>query len=210
QVAVHLVEVATERGGGEEGVVALVERVELRDAEPSADLAHRLRGRRRDLEEPAPAARAVARVEGGLGRAHAHQHLGVYAEGGAPGSRPRPDRRASRAPRSRPPAPSHRAPPPRSRDASRRPTRVAAHAAAASPSPPPSRRAPSPSSTALTLVARRRYTGRRMRRVARFFFMQIGSFVPVFVYLYLCEAAFSADAVRHALLVALVVDSAYS
>ena len=48
-----------------------------------------------------------------------------------------------------------------------------------------------------------------MRRVARFFFMQIGSFVPVFVYFYLCGAAFTADRVRHALLVALVVDSAY-
>ena len=58
-------------------------------------------------------------------------------------------------------------------------------------------------------MALRRYTGRRMRRVARFFFMQIGSFVPVFVYFYLCGAAFTADAVRHALLVALVVDSAY-
>src|SRR6266581_1193619 len=48
-----------------------------------------------------------------------------------------------------------------------------------------------------------------MRRVARFFFMQIGSFVPVFVYFYLCGAAFTAEGVRHALLVALVVDSAY-
>src|SRR5438128_1805317 len=48
-----------------------------------------------------------------------------------------------------------------------------------------------------------------MRRVARFFFMQIGSFVPVFAYFYLCGTAFTADGVRHALLVALVVDSAY-
>ena len=49
-----------------------------------------------------------------------------------------------------------------------------------------------------------------MRGVARFFFLHIGSFVPVFLYLYLCgTAAFSADGVRHALLVALVVDSAY-
>src|SRR5438132_105021 len=48
-----------------------------------------------------------------------------------------------------------------------------------------------------------------MRGVARFFFMQIGSFVPVFVYFYLCGTAFTADGVRHALLVALVVDSAY-
>src|SRR2546427_690342 len=48
-----------------------------------------------------------------------------------------------------------------------------------------------------------------MRRVARFFFMQIGSFVPVFAYFYLCGAAFTAEGVRHALLVALVVDSAY-
>ncbi len=49
-----------------------------------------------------------------------------------------------------------------------------------------------------------------MRRVARFFFMQIGSFVPVFAYFYLCgRAEFAADGVRHALLVALLVDSAY-
>jgi len=49
-----------------------------------------------------------------------------------------------------------------------------------------------------------------MRHVTRFFFMQIGSFVPVIVYFYLCgRAGFSADGVRHALLVALVVDSAY-
>ena len=49
-----------------------------------------------------------------------------------------------------------------------------------------------------------------MRRAARFFFMHVGSFVPVFVYFYLCgKAAFAADGVRHALLVALVVDSAY-
>jgi len=49
-----------------------------------------------------------------------------------------------------------------------------------------------------------------MRGVARFFFLHIGSFVPVFLYFYLCgTAAFSADGVRHALLVALVVDSAY-
>jgi putative sterol carrier protein len=49
-----------------------------------------------------------------------------------------------------------------------------------------------------------------MRHVTRFFFMQIGSFVPVFVFFYLGgKAAFSADGVRHALLVALVVDSAY-
>src|SRR5713226_7998028 len=49
-----------------------------------------------------------------------------------------------------------------------------------------------------------------MRRAARFFFMQIGSFVPVFAYFYLCgRAEFAADGVRHALLVALLVDSAY-
>ena len=49
-----------------------------------------------------------------------------------------------------------------------------------------------------------------MRGAARFFFLHIGSFVPVFLYFYLCgTAAFSADGVRHALLVALVVDSAY-
>src|SRR5213080_527257 len=49
----------------------------------------------------------------------------------------------------------------------------------------------------------------RMRRVARFFFMHTGSFVPVFTYFYLCGTAFTADAVRHALAVALVVDSVY-
>src|SRR3989441_1728504 len=49
-----------------------------------------------------------------------------------------------------------------------------------------------------------------MRGAARFFFLHIGSFVPVFLYFYLCgTAAFTADGVRHALLVALVVDSAY-
>jgi len=49
-----------------------------------------------------------------------------------------------------------------------------------------------------------------MRRVAGFFFMHLGSFVPVFWYFYLCgRAEFSADGVRHALLAALVVDSAY-
>jgi hypothetical protein len=49
-----------------------------------------------------------------------------------------------------------------------------------------------------------------MRRVARFFFMQFGSFVPVFVYFNLCgQTAFSADGVRHALLVGVLVDLAY-
>ena len=48
-----------------------------------------------------------------------------------------------------------------------------------------------------------------MRHVARFFFMHLGSFVPVFTYFYLCGTAFTADGVRHALLVALVVDSVY-
>src|SRR5438046_10299726 len=49
-----------------------------------------------------------------------------------------------------------------------------------------------------------------MRGAARFFFLHIGSFVPVFLYFYLCgTAAFSAAGVRHALLGALVVASAY-
>ena len=71
-------------------------------------------------------------------------------------------------------------------------------------------RARSFASTALTLVPWERYTSGDMRRVARFFFMQIGSFVPVFVYFSLCgDAPFSAEAVRHALPVALLVDLAY-
>src|SRR5206468_4160926 len=232
QVAVHLVEVAAERGGGEEGVVALVERVELRDAEPSADLAHRLRGRRRDLEEPAPAARAVARVEGGLGRAHAHQHLGVHAEGGgrlehgrlvdacalghgrergqvgaarggvdlvcerqalglgAPADQHAEARQASvnGGTRGEPKGGARRRRA-RAQDAPAPPSAARARPAAASPTPRPSSRQPSASSTALTLVARRRYTGRRMRYVARFFFMHLGSFVPVFTYFYLCGTA---------------------
>jgi hypothetical protein len=51
-------------------------------AEPPPGLRDGRSRRRRHLEEAAPAVGAVARVEGGLGRADAHQHLGVDAEGG--------------------------------------------------------------------------------------------------------------------------------
>jgi SCP-2 sterol transfer family len=49
-----------------------------------------------------------------------------------------------------------------------------------------------------------------MRRAAHFFFMHIGSFVAVIVYFTLCERAqWSPEGVAHALLVALVVMTAY-
>ncbi len=49
-----------------------------------------------------------------------------------------------------------------------------------------------------------------MRRVAQFFFLQIGSFVAVIVFFTLFgRAAYSVDGLRHALLVALVVDTIY-
>ena len=84
QVAVHL-------GRGSGGSVAAATKALWRwlsgssCATPSRSRARRRRaaGRRRgDLEEAAPAVGAVARVEGRLGRADAHQHLGVDVEGG--------------------------------------------------------------------------------------------------------------------------------
>src|SRR5207244_8782745 len=62
---------------------------------------------------------------------------------------------------------------------------------------------------ALTRTRGGRYT-RPMRRVARFFFMHIGSFVAVIVYFNVAErGGYTPDGVRHALTVALGAMSAY-